>query len=156
MAEAIDRRAVALGVDLGRVRMGLAISDATGMVASPIDVRARKGNNVDAAWVARLAQDKRAAAIVVGMPLHADGTEGQSARLCRGFARVLAGATALPVWLVEEGGTSAEAEGVLRELGLRSAARRAQIDRVAAARILERFLEGAPAERVDREAHVGG
>ena len=74
--------------------------------------------------------------------------DASSARLCRQFALALAAAQARPVWLVDEADTTTVAHDGLRMLGMKAAKRRTQVDKFAAAVILQRFLDGAPAEQI--------
>jgi putative Holliday junction resolvase len=136
---------VALGIDLGRVRMGLAV--AREGVALPLAVWPRKGTRLDLARLlpelARLRVDR----VVVGLPPD-QGDGAGSHGLARRFAEALAAAQERPVLLVDEADTSVEAHAELRVLGLRAARRREVIDQQAAKVILARWLAGAPVERV--------
>ena len=76
-----------LGVDWGRARIGVAVSDETGLVVRPLATVTAPSRAGAAAEVARLAAVEGAAAVVVGLPLHMDGVEGESARAARAFSR---------------------------------------------------------------------
>ena len=101
------RRGTFLGIDLGRARMGLAVSDAATGMALAHSVVPRKGTRLDIAGLVPLLAKVRADGIVVGQP-PGDLEEAGSARLCRQFAQALAAAQALPVWLVDEADTTAQ------------------------------------------------
>ena len=142
----MQRTGVFLGIDLGRARLGLAVSDGSPPLALPHSVVARLGTRRDLAQLLPLCARLGVSGLVVGLPPGA--ADAGSARLCRQFALALAAAQPLPVWLVDEADTTLEAHAQLRLLGLRAAKRRDQVDKHAAAVILQRFLDGAPAERV--------
>ena len=134
--------------DLGRVRVGVAVSDPSQVVASPSDTLdvadLDRGDAMDVdALAARLAEVSRELAadgIVVGAPLALDGHEGEAAREARAVADALRGATGLPVRLVDERFTTAEAERALLEADVSRSGRRKVVDRVAAGVLLQGVL----------------
>jgi putative Holliday junction resolvase len=136
-----------LAIDLGRARMGLAVSEAGTPMALPHSVVARLGTRRDILQLLPLCEKLRIDAIVVGLPMQQADDAG-SARLCRQFAGALAVNQARPVWLVDEADTTTVAHAELRMLGMKAAKRRTQVDKFAAAVILQRFLDGAVAEQV--------
>lgn len=99
-----------LGVDWGRARIGVAVSDETGLVVRPLATVTAPSRAGAAAEVARLAAAEGAAAVVVGLPLHMDGVEGESARAARAFSEVLKTACPLPVSLWDERLSSQKAD----------------------------------------------
>src|SRR6185437_17182101 len=99
-----------LGVDFGTVRVGLAVSDADGIIASPLETCLRKDAATDAAYFAKLAADERIVGLVVGLPLHMGGEEGIKAKEARDYGAWLAKATHLPVTFWDERCTTAAAE----------------------------------------------
>jgi putative Holliday junction resolvase len=136
-----------LGVDFGRVRVGLAVSDPERRIASPLATYARKDRERDAAWFRRLAEEEGAGGLVVGLPLHNDGSEGEKAREARAFGAWLAAVTGLPVVFWDERFTTVEAEGFLLSAGLTNRRRKERRDRVAAQILLQSYLDaGCPAE----------
>ncbi len=143
----MQRNGVFLAIDLGRARMGLAVSEAGKPLALPHSVVARLGTRRDIAQLLPLCDRLKVQALVVGLPMEQDAEAG-SARLCRQFAVALAAAQARPVWLVDEADTTTVAHAELRMLGMKAAKRRTQVDKFAAAVILQRFLEGGDAEAV--------
>jgi len=133
----------ALGVDLGSRRIGLAVSDATGTLASPHSVLERSGDEAaDHAAVAAVAAEVGARVLVVGLPLSLSGRDGPAARAARREAAALAHGTGLAVELLDERFTTVTAGRALRAGGGRRAARRAAVDKVAAAVLLQAWLDG--------------
>jgi putative Holliday junction resolvase len=136
-----------LGVDYGHVRVGLAVSDPDRIIASPLDTYTRQGDAADAAYFAKLAAAEKVAGLVVGLPLHTGGEEGQKAAEARRFGAWLAGVTGLPVVFWDERFTTSLAEDALWDAGLSHRKRRDRRDRVAAQLILQAFIEaGCPPE----------
>jgi len=134
-----------IAVDVGRVRIGLAGSRAGEPVASPLEVINRRGSRRDGDKIVAVADRLKAGTIIVGLPPEGAEPGTCSARLARMFAGHLARVQPRPVLLVDEAGTSAEAHAVLRLQGMKAARRRRVVDKVAAAKILDRYLDGAPA-----------
>jgi putative Holliday junction resolvase len=127
-------------VDVGSVRIGVASCDPGGLLASPLTmVRRGKG---DLAEIARLAADRQAIEVVVGLPTSLSGTAGQAADQVRDFAKALASVIApVPVRLVDERFTTVIAHAALREGGRDSKERRTVIDQAAAALLLQGTLD---------------
>jgi putative Holliday junction resolvase len=131
----------AAGIDLGTVRVGLAVSDELGLLAHPrphLDGR-DPGRLVEA--LVRLAQDEDIDAFVVGLPRTMGNREGAPARRARRFARTLAEASGRTVELVDERLTTVEARARLREQGLTDREARPRIDSAAAAVLLQSWLD---------------
>ncbi len=131
----------ALGLDIGDRRVGIAVSDGTGTIASPQGVYVRRSPTADAAHLAELARDVGASAIVAGLPLNMDGTEGEQARKVRELAQAVAAAAGLPLHYVDERLTSAEAERAMVEGGLSRDRRKRRADALAAVLILQAWLD---------------
>lgn len=132
-----------LGVDLGARRIGLAVSDLTGTIASPHSVVTRSGDPAaDHRRVAEVASEVEAGMIVVGLPLSLSGADGPAARAAREEAVALAAATGLPVETADERFTTVTAERALVAGGVRRSARKALVDKVAAAVLLQSWLDG--------------
>ena len=140
----MERNGAYLAIDLGRARMGLAVSEAGTPMALPHSVVPRLGTRRDILQLLPLCDRLRTEALVVGLPMEQAPDTG-SARLCRQFAAALALAQPRPVWLVDEADTTSVAHAELRLLGMKAAKRRTQVDKFAAAVILQRFLDGAEA-----------
>ncbi len=131
-----------LGVDLGRVRIGLAVADDVLRTARAVTTVTRRGEREDLAAIAAIARDYEVTRAVLGLPLNMDGTEGASARYARGFAPRLEAALGVPVALFDERLSSFEAETRLRDRGISSKDRRGLVDAEAAAVILQGWLDG--------------
>jgi putative Holliday junction resolvase len=133
-----------LGLDAGERRIGVAISDPTGLLASPVMVLdRRRGLAPVLDSIAALARREGVAGMVVGLPLNADGSEGPQARRAREFARVAARVVGLPVSMWDERLSTRQAEAIVRAQGrnLRRVRRRGQLDAIAAAAILQDYLD---------------
>lgn len=131
-----------LGVDLGERRIGLALSDPLGLMASPLTVLERSGDPAaDHRAIVAAARDAGAERIVVGLPLSLAGGEGPAARAVREEMEAI-GALGLPVEAHDERLTTVTAERLLAAGGVRGPARRRQVDKVAAAVILQSWLDG--------------
>lgn len=129
-----------LAVDYGTQRIGVALSDPTGSVASPLLTFVHRSLREDAERVAALGREHQVEAIVVGLPRRLDGTEGEAARRVRNFVRALQRATPLPVVLWDERLSTVAAERSLLEGDVSRKMRREVRDRVAAALILQAYL----------------
>lgn len=134
-----------VGVDLGSRRIGIALSDPSRMIASPHTV-VRRGKTLDADYraILEIATEWEATMIVVGLPLSLSGKDGPAAKAARsevGTLQALAGAE-LPVVLHDERLTTISAERSLREAGVRGRDQTAVVDKVAAAVMLQSFLDG--------------
>jgi putative holliday junction resolvase len=134
------RHGVRLGVDPGDARIGIARSDPTGFLATPVEtVRRGKG---DLRRIARLVAEHEAVEVVVGLPRSLSGGEGPAAVKTRVWADTLAGVLApVPVRLVDERLTTLSAEAMLRDRGVKGQARRAVVDQAAAVVILQQALD---------------
>ena len=132
----------ALGVDPGTKRIGLALSDRTGTVASPLTVlqRSRSRSHDDAA-IARIVRDEEVEVVVVGLPLNMDGSQGASAKAAVADARRLATVVDVPVEMHDERRTTVEADRSMLEAGLNAVERRQRVDKVAAAIMLQSWLD---------------
>jgi len=136
-----------LAVDYGSVRVGLAISDAEHRIASPLATYTRKSPEQDARYFVNLTKAEEVGGLVVGLPVHNDGREGQKAQEARVFGGWLQATTALPVTFWDERFTTMEAESFLWDAGLTHKRRRERRDRVAAQIFLQAYLDaGCPAE----------
>ena len=132
----------ALGIDLGSKRIGIAVSDRSGTIASPLTVVARSGNRrIDHERIAALVAEEEAVCVVVGLPLNMDGSAGPAARAAESEARALATVVGVPVETYDERRTTVTADAVLQERGMRAPARRGVIDKVAAAVMLQSWLD---------------
>jgi putative Holliday junction resolvase len=129
-----------LGLDPGERRIGVALSDPTGTIASPHSVIDRRA--ADPFSVVRgLCEEKGVERIIVGLPTGLSGVEGPSAKAARTFGTLVAEATGLPVEYQDERFTTVTAESALLEGGVRREKRRDVRDKVAAAVILQAYLD---------------
>lgn len=133
------RPGVRLGVDVGRARVGIAVCDRDGLLATPVATLARQ--DADERSFRLLAEEHGAMEIVVGLPLSLNGSDTPSTADARQFARDLAGWIGVPVRLVDERLSTVSAQRALRESGRRTRESRPMIDQVAAVIILQNALD---------------
>lgn len=132
----------ALGIDLGAKRIGVALSDSAGTVATPYEVVQRSGDRArDHRRIAELAVEAGAECLVVGLPLSLDGSVGPAARAALDEAEELAAATGLSVETWDERLTTVSADRSLLLLDLKAPARRKVVDKVAASVMLQAWLD---------------
>lgn len=132
----------ALGIDLGTTRVGVALSDSAGAMATPYEVIARSGSRQrDHLRIKQLAEEAGAQRLVVGLPLSLDGTVGPAARSAMAEADELAEETGLPVELWDERLTTVSADRDLMALDMKADARRRVVDKVAASIMLQAWLD---------------
>lgn len=137
----------ALGVDLGSKRIGLAVSDRSGTIASPLQVlRRSKSSRHDLAEIARVAHDEEAEVIVVGLPLTMAGEHGPAARAAAAEAERLATVVDVPVEMHDERLTTVTADRAMIAADMRAPARRQVVDKVAAAVMLQAWLDSRSAD----------
>lgn len=129
-----------LALDYGLKRVGVAVSDSDGRMAFPRCTLARETRDVFFRELLALLDHERPDAVVLGLPLHVDGTECLTTRQVRNFAASLKRRTPLPVYWMEEALSSRQAESDLREAGLSARDIKRVVDQQAAVRILETFL----------------
>jgi putative Holliday junction resolvase len=134
-----------IGLDLGERRVGVAVSDPDGTIARPLMQFLPRGRADIVAAVRRLVTEHGAGRVVVGLPLLEDGTRGEQARRAEGVARALADGLAVPVETWDERYSSREADAILDASGRRGQDRRARRDMIAAAVILQAYLDAAGA-----------
>lgn len=134
------RAGARLGVDVGDVRIGVARSDPSGLLATPVETVAR--GEGDLGRLAALVAEHEVVEVVVGLPRSLGGGEGPAALKVRDFAGALARRlTPLPVRLCDERLSTVSAEAVLRERGRKGSKRRAVVDQAAAVVILQNALD---------------
>ena len=130
-----------LGLDVGTKTVGMALSDVTRTVATPYDTIRRTKFTADAKTIRQIVETNRVGALVIGLPLNLDGSEGPRAQSTRAFARNLAAHIQVPIAFWDERLSTAAVERHLIEADA-SRKRRAQvIDRMAAAYILQGVLD---------------
>ena len=132
----------ALGVDLGSKRVGVAVSDSFGMVATPIEVVHRTGDRpAEHRRLAALVAEFEAEVVVVGMPYSLDGGVGPAAEAASAEVEELRATIGVPVETYDERLTTVTADRSLMEMKLTAAARRRMVDQVAAAVMLQAWLD---------------
>ncbi len=136
----------ALGLDLGSKRVGVAIGDRTGTIASPLQVLQRSGSVTrDHEAIAKLVIDEEADIVVVGLPLNMSGSSGPAAQAAIDEAAALATVVAVPVVTFDERRTTVTADRAMMEANMRAQARRRIVDKIAAAVMLQNWLDaGGP------------
>ena len=134
-----------LGLDFGLKRVGAALSDPRRVIATPLEIYERRDPTRDARHYRDLVEAEGVAALVVGLPLHTGGGEGELARLARAWGVWLAGATGLAVTFSDERYTSVDADHLMRSHGLKLRDRKARRDMLAAQILLQNYLDaGCP------------
>jgi putative Holliday junction resolvase len=130
-----------LAFDFGEQRIGVAVGHTAVGIAHPLTTLHAPDKKTRYTAIAALIAEWRPALLVVGLPLHLDGSEHELSRLARKFARELGGRFSLPVELVDERLTSVAAETTLLEAGVASYKRKPLLDQVAAQHILQAYLD---------------
>jgi putative holliday junction resolvase len=131
-----------LGIDVGAVRVGVAVSDPDGVLATPLVTVPRdvEGGS-DVRTIAALVAEHEAVAVVVGLPRTLAGREGPASEAAREFATALQGALEVPIELSDERLTTVVATRQLRERGVKGRKQRAVVDQAAAVAILQGYLD---------------
>lgn len=130
-----------LALDVGARRIGVAMSDASGTLATPLTTVRVRGVERAIAEIVGLVREHEVATVVVGWPLNMSGDVGPQAESVRKFGAMLEAALGQPVAYFDERLTSVVAEQILRDLGLKPEKRRERIDEVAASVILQDYLD---------------
>ncbi len=131
-----------MGIDFGARRIGIAVSDSGQMVATPFETIRRVGDRtVEHGRIAEIVDEVDAVVVVVGLPVSLDGTDGRAVDLVRSEVRGLAKRLAVPIEEYDERFTTVEAERSLRITGTKGRAKRDVIDQVAAAVLLQGWLD---------------
>ncbi len=144
-----------MGVDYGRRRIGLAVSDPSGVLASPLATLVRRrGKRAPVGRVLELARDRGVRRFVVGLPLAEDGGETPWTEETRAFGDRLARRSGLPVAFMDERYSSTAAEARIRSIGLKRKQRedKGRIDAAAAAVVLQDWLDERSRASADRGA----
>ncbi len=136
-----------LAVDLGEKRLGIAISDPTGTIASPLQVLMHVSRAVDAATIAQLAGEHGAVRIIVGQALDEEGNLTPQARHAERLAQAIREQTTLPVELWDESGSTQAARSARIAMGVSRRKRSGHLDDIAATVILQTYLDAH--ERTD-------
>lgn len=140
-----------LGLDIGEKRIGVAISDPSGTVATPLVVLEAKPVLGDGRDLVRLAEDYEVELVVVGLPRSLDGSEGPQAARVRAAGDRLARFLRLPVEYCDERFSSAEARRAMTSAGVSDRDKRGSVDMVAAALILQSYLDARRTSDASRD-----
>lgn len=136
-----------LALDLGKKRIGLALSDELGLTAQGLKTLEREGRRTDIEAIRRLAMESGVSLFLMGDPLHMSGEASRQGEYTREFARELEYKTGLPVKFWDERWTSREAERTLRGSGIAHGERKPAIDRLSAVLLLQSYLDSLGAGR---------
>jgi len=142
MSELQLRRRI-LGIDLGRARIGVAVSDELGLLAHPLETI--PASNEAPRRIAELVREKNAECVVIGLPRHMNGTVGESGADALAFAKKLQALSSCKVVMWDERLTTLAANRALRDSGRKTRDTRQLVDQVAAQMILQGYLDSAQA-----------
>lgn len=141
LSQALQRDERLLGLDVGTKTIGLALSDVTRRIATPLETIRRTKFSADAARLLAIASEQEVGGLVIGLPVNLDGSEGPRAQSTRAFVRNLAPLTDLPMAFWDERLSTAAAERALIEADASRKRRAELIDKMAAAYILQGALD---------------
>jgi len=136
-----------LGIDLGQVRVGLAISDELGMLAHPLETFPADSSKKLVAHIVTLVRERTIACVVVGLPRNMDGSAGPAAEQALDFVKKLTARVACPVVTWDERLTTVAANRALHEAGRKTRTTRGHVDQVAAQMILQGYLDHLQLQR---------
>jgi putative Holliday junction resolvase len=134
-----------LALDLGKKRIGLALSDELGITAQGLDTLEREGRRDDIETLRKLTVEKNVRLLLIGDPLHMSGEQSRQGAYTREFAKELEYKTGIPVEFRDERWTSREAERTLRGSGIAHGERKPAIDRLSAVILLQSYLDSGAA-----------
>jgi putative Holliday junction resolvase len=137
----VEKAGRVLALDLGKKRIGLALSDELGITAQGLETLEREGRRDDIEVLRKLTVEKKVKLILMGDPLHMSGAMSRQGEYTREFARELEYKTGIPVHFRDERWTSKEAERTLRGSGIAHGARKPAIDRLSAVILLQSYLD---------------
>jgi putative Holliday junction resolvase len=139
--EATVKSGTVLAFDFGERRIGIAVGEHLLGTANPLTTIDNESNEIRFQIITNLVLEWQPGLLVVGLPLNTDGTEHAMTQLCKKFARRLNGRFNLPVALVDERYSSAEASQRLNESGIKGRAQKTMLDQVAAQTILQSYFD---------------
>lgn len=140
-ASDVDKPGRILALDLGKKRIGLALSDELGITAQGLETLERTGRRADIETLRRLTVEKNVRLILMGDPLHMSGEQSRQGEYTREFARELEYKTGIPIQFRDERWTSRQAERTLRGSGIPHGDRKPAIDRLSAVILLQSYLD---------------
>lgn len=130
-----------MGLDYGTVRIGVAISDPDGIIAQPKGYIEAVPYKLCIQKIADTCKEYQIGSIVIGLPKHMNGDEGESAKAARALGDKIAEATSIPIDFIDERLTSVSANNFLTEGNIKAPGKREKVDSVAAAIILQNYLD---------------
>ena len=130
-----------MGLDYGDVRIGVALSDPTMLIATGLETYTRKTNKLDIEHLARIIAENAVNKVVFGLPLNMDGSEGIRVVKTKSFAEKLKAQTGVEIDFFDERLSSVDAEAILVDAGVRRDKRKGVIDKLAATLILQGYLD---------------
>ncbi|MFP4456249.1 MAG: Holliday junction resolvase RuvX [Clostridia bacterium] len=130
-----------MALDVGEVRIGIALTDPLRMIASPYDVYVRKNTEADIDYFIDLIKSKKVSELIIGLPKHLDGNEGKTAKMIRDFAETLTQKSDVKIVFQDERFTSKSADQFLISNNMRRSKRKNVIDKMAAQIILQNYLD---------------
>ena len=130
-----------MGLDIGEKRIGVALSDPLGIIASALIVVERKTDEAAVKQIIELARENEVEGIIVGLPLSLDGSLGRQAQLVQHFIELLKGRIQLPIVTWDERLSTVAAERALLEVGMKRDKRKKRRDSLAASFILQSYLD---------------
>ena len=141
------KRSRILALDPGTKRIGVALSDEMGWIAQPLETFERRSITADLKHIQQLVQDHEVDRVIIGMPFRLDGSVGPAAEQVGQFKVMLEGVLTVPVIPWDERLTSKSAEAILIEANVSRKKRKGTVDRVAAAILLQSYLESLSTEK---------
>jgi putative Holliday junction resolvase len=130
-----------MGIDFGKVRIGIALTDPLGIIASPFETYQRVSFSDDINYLAKLIKLQNVDTVIFGLPLQMDGQEGDMAKATREFAGELEKVASVKIVFEDERLSSVTAEEILIEAGVKREKRKLLIDKIAAQVILQQYIE---------------
>lgn len=130
-----------LGIDYGDARIGIALSDELGILASPLQTYKSQSMRKDIDYIAAIAKEKNCGKIVIGLPLNMNGTEGDRVSKTKSFGNVLEKVAEIPVVYKDERLTTVQVERVFEQANVRKDKRKEIVDKTAAVLILQSYLD---------------
>jgi len=137
----LEVRTRSLGLDVGDRRIGVAVGDPEGILASPFAIIERKDDNADAGAIVSIVKDQQVKQIIVGLPQSMSGNIGQQAVKVKAFVEVLRKYTEAPIEFRDERLTTVSAQRLKREAGTKKTRKKVEYDAIAAAIILQGYLD---------------
>lgn len=133
-----------IGLDIGDVRTGIAVSDLSGIIANSRETYKMQSMQKNLEYFTKIAKDEQADAFVIGLPINMDGTKGERVEICETIGKKLEEFSGLPVHFQDERLTTVMGERMLIQADVRRDKRKKVIDKIAACIILQSYLDSHP------------